>query len=282
MGLVDVQGGEGHATPCPEPAEHRGIESLNGNVSRCHVTRASSFLSVIIISLTWHMLQVSSPYQPRLFSPALGVLSSCVRPLLSTSKRYARGRASPSPTDGRSPAIQLPLLLLSSCHCRCCLAAIIVVVQLPLSLLSGRHHRCCPAAIVVIVQPPLLSLSSCHCCCCPAAIVIIVQPPLSLSSCHHCHPSSSGPCRLARIRGTCCPMSRTCLVSRDMTPQWWTSVDAAYCVHRFSPKWFNRTTYPFTCSKRVFMHIKAVLISLGSPSHWRRPLLVDVECRFGV
>jgi hypothetical protein len=30
MGLMDVQGGEGHATPCPEPAEHRGIESLDG------------------------------------------------------------------------------------------------------------------------------------------------------------------------------------------------------------------------------------------------------------
>jgi hypothetical protein len=73
-GLVDVQGGEGHATPCPEPAEHRGIESLNGNVSQCCVTQASSFLSVITISLTQYMLQTNCLSQPRLLSSALGVL----------------------------------------------------------------------------------------------------------------------------------------------------------------------------------------------------------------
>jgi hypothetical protein len=212
-----------------------------------------------MIALTWHTLQVSSPYQPRLFSPALGVLSTCVRPLSSMSKCYARGRASPSPTDGCSPAIQPPLSL-SSCHCcRCPAAIIVVVVQPPLLLLSSYHHRCCPATIVVIIQPPPSS-----------------------SSHHHHHPLSSGPCRLARIRGTCCPVSQTCMVSRDMTPQWWTSVDATYCAHHFSPRWFNRTTYPFTCSKRAFMHIKAVLISLGSPSHWHCPLLIDVECQCGV
>jgi hypothetical protein len=138
--------------------------------------RASSFLSVIIISLTWHTLQVSHPYQPRLFSPALGILSTCVRLLSLTSKCYARGRASPSPTDGYSPAVQLPLSLSSSCH----------------------HHR--------------------H----PAAIVVVVQLPSSSSSSHHCHcPSLSGPCRLARIRGTRCPVSWTCMVSRDTIPRWW-------------------------------------------------------------
>jgi hypothetical protein len=124
-GLVDIQGGEGHATPFPEPAEHRGIEPLYGNVSRCRVTQASSFLSVIMISLTWHTLQASHPYQPRLFSPALGILSTCVRPLSSTSKRYARGRASPSPTDGCSPAVQPPSSS-SSRHCRRPAATVVV------------------------------------------------------------------------------------------------------------------------------------------------------------
>jgi hypothetical protein len=145
MGPADVQGGEGHTTPCPEPAEHRGIESLDGNVSRCHVMQASSFPSVITISLTQHMLQVSHPYQPRLFSTALGVLSTDVRPLSSMSKRYARGRASPSPTDGRSPTVQLP----------------------PSS--SSYHHRR-PTAIVVVQPPPSSSSYHCHR---PAATVIV-------------------------------------------------------------------------------------------------------------
>jgi hypothetical protein len=102
--------GEGHTRPCPKPAVHRGIQSLDGNISQCSITQALSSLSVIMIALTWHMLQASRPYQPRLFSPALGVLSTSIRPLSSTSRCYARGRASPSPTDGHSaaPSVQLP------------------------------------------------------------------------------------------------------------------------------------------------------------------------------
>jgi hypothetical protein len=267
-----------------------GYDPSMVDVSRCCVTRASSFLSVIMVSLTWHMLQVSSPYQPRLFSPALGILSTCVRPLSSTSKRYARGRASPSPTDGHSPAVQLPPLLSIMVEPRSnptggCSPA----VRPPPSLSSC--HRCrCPAAIVVVVQLPSLSLSGCHRCHRPAAIVI-VQPPSSSSSRHRrcpiatiivrCRPLLSWPCGLVRMRGTRCPVSRTCMGSRDTIPRWWTSVDAAYYAHRCSQV-VQQDHLPSTCSKRVFTDVKAALISLGSPSHSHCPLLVDVECRFGV
>jgi hypothetical protein len=182
------------------------------DVSRCCITQALSFLSVIMIALTWHTLQVSHPYQPRLFLPALGILSTSIRPLSLTSRCYARERASPSPTDGHSPTIQ--------------------------------------------------------------------PPPLS-SSCHHHHWLSSWPCGLARMQGTHCPVSWTCMVSRDTIPQWWTSVDAAYYAHCCSQV-VQQDHLSFTCSKRAFMDVKAALISLGSPSHSHCPLLVNVECRFGV
>jgi hypothetical protein len=282
--------GEGDTRPCPKPAVHRGIQFLDGNVNQCRVMRASSFLSVIIISLTWHTLQVSRQYQPRLFSPALDVLSTCVRPLSSMSKHYARGRASPSPTDGRSPAVQLPpspsVMVeswsnptggcspavqppspLSSSRHRCCRPAAIAVVVQPPSSLSSSHHRCCsPAVIVIIVQLSLSSLSSCHCPHCPAATVVVRRQVGHVD--WQGYEGHVAPCpRPAWYRG---------IQSLNSGHQWMLRI---VCI--IVPKWFNGTTY-LTCSKRTFTDIKAVLVSLVSTSHLRCPLLIDVECRHGV
>jgi hypothetical protein len=157
-----------------------------------------------MISLTWHMLQASCPYQPRLFLLALGILSTSVRPLSLMSRCYTRGRASPSTTDGCSPTVQLPL---SS---------------------SSRHHCRRPAATVVIRH-------------------------------------RSRPCGLARMRGTRCPMSWTCMVSRDTIPQSWTSVDATYCVHFVVPKWFNRTTYLLPAPSKHSWMSRLLLSALDLP-----------------
>jgi hypothetical protein len=188
---------------------------------------------------------VSHPYQPRLFSTALGVLSTDVRPLSSTSKCYARGRASPSPTDGRSPAIQPPLSS-SSYHC---------------------HH---PTTIVIVQLPP--SLSSCHRHC-PATIVTIQLPP------------SSSVVKWAMWTGkdTRDTLSHV-LDLHGIEGYDPLMVDVSGChILRasFSPSG-SIEPLAFTCFKRVFTDIKAALISLGSPSHSRCPLLVNVKCWFGV